>query len=99
MKTKTLALAFFIFHLAILLFICVTWYNYNNSVFDYGETTGGFFAIALSIATFYYFGLTVWTYTIYKKTQQNQASVKLQLAIIFTLSILTTIFLFYKIYY
>ena len=99
MKTKTVALTFLIFNLAILLFICVTWYNYNHSVFDYGEGTGGIFVIALFIATFYYFGLTIWTYTVYKKTQQNQSSVKLQLVSIFILSILTTMLLVYKIYF
>lgn len=100
MKTKTVALTFLILHLAILLFICATWYKYNKNVSEHGgEMADGIFAIILFVATVYYFGFTVWTYLIYKKTQQNEGGVQSQLVIIFVFSILTTMFLFYKMYY
>lgn len=98
-KMKTIALTFLVLHVAILIFICATWYRYNRNVAEFGgEMADGIFAIVLFIATIYYFGLTVWTYSIYKKAQQNKGSAKSQLMIIFVLGILTTMFLLYKIY-
>lgn len=97
MKTRVIALTFLVLHLAILLFICATWYKYNKNVFEYGgEIADGVFAIFLLVATIYYFGLAAWTYSVYKKAQRNEEAVQLQLIVILVLGILAPGFLFYK---
>ena len=100
MKSRTIALIFLIIHLAVLLFICATWFKYNRDISENGgEMADGIFVIALFIATLYYFALTVWTFIIFKKTQQNQKGLEVQLATIFVLGILTMIVTLYKLYF
>ena len=96
MKTKTIALIFFILHLAILLFICATWYKLNKNMSEFGgEMADGMFVIILVIISIYYFGMTIWAYIVYKKTQRTF----IQLSSVFVFGILTIGIILYKLYF
>jgi len=96
MKTKSIALVLLILHCAILFFICATWYKLNKNISEFGgEMADGIFMIGMLIATIYYFGLTVWSYLVYK----NPLRTNMHLISVFIFGIFTMGILLYKIYF
>src|SRR4051812_13748982 len=97
MRIRVVALTFLLLNLAILLFICERWYNVNNSTSDYELGSDGRYATAYVIITIYYFALTVWTFWIYKKAQQFQSLLNLQLILTSILCIMPVLYLLYEV--
>jgi hypothetical protein len=93
---KKTALIFLIYLLLLIVFIIVCWIRYFND--SGGEMVDSLYLIMLFIATIYYFGMTVWTYKIYKSSYENIASPIAQLGLILILGILSSICLLIKAY-
>ena len=91
MNAKAVALTLLILHLIILAIICWTWYNMNTSDFA-GEMTYGIASILLLFSTIYYFALTVWTYILFKKGNQNR-NIVLQILVIVAFSAIPPMYL------